>query len=273
VNETLLFDKLKELGFNTYEAKVYVALLKHHPSTGYEISKESGVPQARAYDTLKSLQNANIVVANGDKPVTYTPISPEDLLNTRERNYLDCIGYLRTTLPNLSKGETSEPVSILQGIEPIINKAREMIRHSKQTLFMELWREEADLLRDELIEAFHRGVLIRIVGFDGCSLPGIEVFSHGHTHDVKQVPGERWFALAVDDREGMVGRFTPQQVPDVLMSRNLCIVAVIRKLVVHDICMLQVEKDFSEELTNRYGENMKFFMREMFSHDLVSSHF
>ena len=48
-----LLNHLKELGFNTYESKVYIALLKHHPATGYEVSKDSGVPQARAYDTLK----------------------------------------------------------------------------------------------------------------------------------------------------------------------------------------------------------------------------
>lgn len=34
-----LVEKLKEIGFNTYEAKVYIALLKKYPATGYEVSK------------------------------------------------------------------------------------------------------------------------------------------------------------------------------------------------------------------------------------------
>ncbi len=52
---TKLIESLKEIGFNTYEAKVYIALLKKHPATGYEISKLSEVPQARTYDTLNVL--------------------------------------------------------------------------------------------------------------------------------------------------------------------------------------------------------------------------
>ena len=51
-----LIDNLKELGLNTYESKVYIALLKKHPSTGYEISNIANMPQSRTYDTLKSLE-------------------------------------------------------------------------------------------------------------------------------------------------------------------------------------------------------------------------
>ncbi len=51
-----LIDKLKEIGFNTYEAKVYIALLKKYPVTGYEAAKLANIPQSRTYDTLKALE-------------------------------------------------------------------------------------------------------------------------------------------------------------------------------------------------------------------------
>ena len=51
-----LIEKLKEIGLNTYEAKVYVALLKKYPATGYEVSKLANIPQSRTYDTLKVLE-------------------------------------------------------------------------------------------------------------------------------------------------------------------------------------------------------------------------
>ena len=41
-----LVEKLKEIGFNSYEAKVYIALLKKFPATGYEVSKLANIPQA-----------------------------------------------------------------------------------------------------------------------------------------------------------------------------------------------------------------------------------
>jgi acetylornithine deacetylase/succinyl-diaminopimelate desuccinylase-like protein len=51
-----LVEKLKEIGFNSYEAKVYIALLKKYPATGYEVAKLANIPQARTYDTLKVLE-------------------------------------------------------------------------------------------------------------------------------------------------------------------------------------------------------------------------
>ena len=74
-----LIEKLKEIGLNTYEAKVYVALLKKYPATGYEVSKLANIPQSRTYDTLKVLEEKNIVVSNNTKPVAYTPIKPKQL--------------------------------------------------------------------------------------------------------------------------------------------------------------------------------------------------
>ena len=49
-----IVEKLKEFGFNSYEAKVYIALLKKYPATGYEVSQIADIPQSRAYDALKS---------------------------------------------------------------------------------------------------------------------------------------------------------------------------------------------------------------------------
>ena len=56
-----IIESLKELGFNSYEAKVYVALLKKYPATGYEVAQLADIPQSRAYDTLKALENEKIV--------------------------------------------------------------------------------------------------------------------------------------------------------------------------------------------------------------------
>ena len=74
-----IIESLKEIGLNGYEAKVYLALLKKYPATGYEVSKLANIPQSRAYDTLKALELANIVTGSNTKPVTYSPIKPKEL--------------------------------------------------------------------------------------------------------------------------------------------------------------------------------------------------
>ena len=76
-----LVENLKEFGFNTYESKVYIALLKKFPATGYEVSKLANVPQSRTYDTLKTLLEKNNLspqeiqgVVVGIGPGSYTGI-------------------------------------------------------------------------------------------------------------------------------------------------------------------------------------------------------
>ena len=47
-----IVESLKEIGLNSYEAKVYIALLKKYPATGYEVSKLANIPQSRTYVAL-----------------------------------------------------------------------------------------------------------------------------------------------------------------------------------------------------------------------------
>ena len=89
-----LIENLKEVGLNTYEAKVYLALLKKFPATGYEVSKLADIPQSRTYDTLKILTNKQIVTATTDKPVMYSPIKPKELTKRYKRKISAGSGYL-----------------------------------------------------------------------------------------------------------------------------------------------------------------------------------
>ena len=87
-----IVEKLKEIGLNEYQSKVYIALLKKFPATGYEISKLANIPQSRTYDTLKSLESLNIALASNSKPVTYTPIKPKELTKRYKRKIDSKIG-------------------------------------------------------------------------------------------------------------------------------------------------------------------------------------
>ncbi len=258
-----LIEKLKELGFNTYEAKVYLALLKHHPATGYEISKESGVPQARAYDTLKALETSNVVAAVGSKPVTYTPISPEELLDRWEKSFKGSMEYLREALPSLST-ETVEPVLNLRGVESIFKHAIEMIHNAQRSVFMELWGDDAARFYPVLLEAQARGVELRIVGYNECALEGIHVFQHQSGRDIESSMGGRWLILSTDENVGMVGCISSEErSPQAVLTRNAGIVIIIKELVVHDIYLLDVEDKLHDEMQRVYGKGMTKLRRQI----------
>ena len=76
-----LQSKLSELGFTEYEAKVYLALLDESPATGYQISKQAGVPRSMVYEALGRLKGRGAVLETPDERATlYRPLPPDVLL-------------------------------------------------------------------------------------------------------------------------------------------------------------------------------------------------
>jgi sugar-specific transcriptional regulator TrmB len=197
-----------------------------------------------------------MVVAMGGKPVTYTPISPEELLDRHERSFKTSISFLREALPSMGN-ETVEPVINLRGEEVIFKHALEMISHARRSIFLELWREDAERLAPALREAQSRGVDIKIVGYDDCCLDGIEVYQHGFARTIEQSLGGRWLILSVDEMEGMVGTVSMgERPPQAVLTRNPGIVLIIKELVVHDIFLLDVEENLQEEIERVYGKDL-----------------
>ncbi|MDX2084630.1 MAG: TrmB family transcriptional regulator [Candidatus Melainabacteria bacterium] len=251
-----IIDRLKNLGFNTYEAKVYLALLRQHPATGYEISKESGVPQARAYDTLKALEANQSVISIGGKPTKYMPINPNELLDRWENSFKESVTFLRDTLPNLSN-ETIDPIVNLRGEEAIFKNARELIYRAKKSVYIELWQDDAHKLYEALKDASDRGVMVRVVGYKELQLDFADVFQHGMGDRIEQTLGGRWMIMAVDDEEGHVALVTLNNaMPTGVYTRNAGLIMVIKMLIVHDMFLLDVESSLRPEMERVYGKTL-----------------
>ena len=154
-----VIDSLKELGFNSYEAKVYLGLLKKYPATGYEVSQHSDVPQARAYDTLKSLEKEKIVFASNSKPITYTPIKPSELTKRFKRKMSSTLDFLDKNLPNV-KDDYTDPILSVSGHSNIREKIIEIIQNAQKEIFIEIWSQEFKFIESYLLDAYNRGVEI-----------------------------------------------------------------------------------------------------------------
>ena len=271
-----IIESLKDMGFNTYEAKVYLALLKHHPATGYEISKESGVPQARAYDTLKALETSKAVVSLGGKPTQYLPVSPEELLNRWENDFKGSMKVLQKELPALSD-ETIEPIVNLRGRDSILKHALDLINKAEKNIFLEIWSEDCAVFAEALEEARDdRNVDIKVVRYNHLKLKGIDVFPHGLADNIEESLGGRWIIMSVDDSEGLVGTVygTAGKVPQAVQTRNPGIVLIIKELIVHDIFLLDVEKHLHKEMVQVYGKDLvKLRKRILGEESTIMHHF
>jgi sugar-specific transcriptional regulator TrmB len=75
-----LIKKIKDFGLNSYEAKIWTALLSRGISSAGELSDISNVPRSRTYDVLESLEKKGFIMMKLGKPIKYMAIPPEEVI-------------------------------------------------------------------------------------------------------------------------------------------------------------------------------------------------
>ena len=78
--QTEFLKKIKDFGLNTYEAKIWAALLSRGVSTAGELSDIANVPRSRSYDILESLEKKGFIIMKIGKPIQYLAVPPKEVL-------------------------------------------------------------------------------------------------------------------------------------------------------------------------------------------------
>ena len=257
-----LVEKLKDLGFNSYEAKVYLALLKKYPATGYEVAQIADIPQSRAYDALKSLVSEKFVISHENKPQTYTPVSVKELTQRYKRKMNSTIEYLEKKLPEVKK-DYYEPIHSITGYENILEKVKEIIKNAKTSVYMEIWDEEYKYIQKEVDDAYDREVDVKIVAFGNIKARCGLLYHHEGAKEIENSIGGRMVFVLGDSEESLFGRVDSTAI----WSKNFLIALILKEFIVHDMYLLDVGKNFPEQLRYFYGHGYKRLKDKILSSD------
>ena len=176
-------NKLRDFGLNTYESKLWTALLSRGISTAGELSDIAGVPRSRSYDVLESLEKKGFIVMKLGKPIKYIAVPPEEVIErVKKKVREDSDGQLRL-IEELRAGDILAELSLLhkQGVElveptdlsgsirgrnNINNHLESMIRGAKDSVTLMTTDKgiirKADILKNVLAKAKQRGIKIKI---------------------------------------------------------------------------------------------------------------
>jgi sugar-specific transcriptional regulator TrmB len=113
--------KLREFGLNSYEAKIWSALLSRGVSSAGELSDISNVPRSRAYDVLESLEKKGFIIMKIGKPIKYIAVEPQEVLErVKQRVQEDAVNQGKL-LEELRKDPILEELDVLykQGVDVI----------------------------------------------------------------------------------------------------------------------------------------------------------
>jgi sugar-specific transcriptional regulator TrmB len=175
--------KIKDFGLNSYEAKIWTALLSRGVSTAGELSDIANVPRSRSYDILESLEKKGFIIVKIGKPIKYIAVDPEEVVDRVKKNIINDaeqqakqLETLRdsdvlTELRNLHKNgvELVDPADItgaLKGRENSYDQIDAMIKSAEAEIVIATTAEgvvrKLEHLTRSLKKAHDRGVQIRI---------------------------------------------------------------------------------------------------------------
>jgi len=116
---------LHELGLTDYESKVFLACLDGDTNTAKSISKSSGVPYSRIYETLRSLVQKGWLIKSDGRPSKYVAGDIDAILDESLKKNEERIDELReyvSTLRKDSKLLMAPSFSIGYGWTPFIER-------------------------------------------------------------------------------------------------------------------------------------------------------
>lgn len=132
-----IVQQLKKIGFNEYEAKSYVSLVKQGPVTAYQVSKDSGIPRARIYEILGNLVEKGIVMKEEINDTTrYSPLPVEIFLQKAQSEWQSIYEGISDSLKKLETFEekTDNRVITLKDNKTIISYCQALIKKPKNVL-------------------------------------------------------------------------------------------------------------------------------------------
>lgn len=211
--------KLRAFGLNTYESRLWTALLSRGISTAGELSDISNVPRSRTYDVLESLEKKGFIIMKLGKPIKYIAVNPDEVLervkkkiiedgkrhaealeNLKETNVLDELKLIHKN--GISKVDPSEISGSIKGRTQVYNQIETMIKNCQKYIDIITTEEgmsrKLDYLRKPLRKALERGIRIRIIS---TSIPkNFKVPDWGEKLEIRQNKDVDARATIVDEK-------------------------------------------------------------------------
>ena len=179
-----IIKKMKDFGLNSYEAKIWAALLSRGVSSAGELSDISNVPRSRTYDVLESLEKKGFIIMKLGKPIKYLVIPPSDVINTIKKRIKEDSAKKETQMEELKGSqilseltqlhtqgiETVEPtdmVGLLKDRGNVYNHMETMLKGAEKTVYIMTSHEglarKTEVLKKTLKKLADKGVSVKVL--------------------------------------------------------------------------------------------------------------
>lgn len=176
-------NKLKDFGLNSYESKLWTALLSRGISTAGELSDIANVPRSRSYDVLESLEKKGFIIMKVGKPIKYIAVPPEEVVERVKKKLKEDSEKQIAIIEKIKQTDVLDELNTLhsQGVELVepsdisgsfrdrenlYNHIESLIKNAKKSVIIMTTTQglvrKANAIGKVLAKAKQRGVNIRI---------------------------------------------------------------------------------------------------------------
>ena len=254
--EKLIIDKMAEFGFTKYEAKAYITLLEDDDISAYEVSKRSGVPQSKIYETVNNLVEEGIIIAQGENPVRYSPLPLKEFIQRYRSKMEKSLNTLEKELKKISRGTDIDYMWHFDGFDSCLEKVRDIIEQAEEKIVLEIWEQEYQELGSELEAASGKGVKIIMIYYgEERELPG-RVYYHQLERLQEYTSRQgRWLTVLADKNNCFFGSFSADGTEGI-WSQNQAFMLMAESFISHDIYIAEIYDKFSREMDREFGPNL-----------------
>ncbi len=134
---------LTPFGFTPTESRVYAALLRLGPSTGYGVAQATRLARANAYGALDGLVARAAATRITGRPARYRPADPQALITQLAAYHGEALDRLSRSLKDFTN--PAEPdIRVVEGARGVANLILQLVARAEQRvegiLAADLWR-------------------------------------------------------------------------------------------------------------------------------------
>lgn len=212
-------NRLKDFGLNSYESKLWVALLSRGISTAGELSDISNVPRSRTYDVLESLEKKGFIIVKIGKPIKYLAVPPQEVVERVKKKITEDANLQSKLLDQLKESEVLGELNLLhstgiklvdptertgsfRGRDKVYEQLATMIKTAQKNIILLTTKEglerKGDFLHNSLKKAVQKGVKVKIAVPANTNKEALQPFSK--FSDIRYTKSNARFCL-IDDKE------------------------------------------------------------------------
>jgi len=246
-------NKLQQIGFSEYEAKTYLALLKENPATGYQISKNSGVPRSMVYEVLSRLHARGAVLETIEGRATYyRPLPPDILLDQYQNEIQTLISGLRPSLKDFFENQKDNRVWSIVDREAIFAYCVQMLQSAKTEVYILVNDISLDYIKDSIENLAQKNIIPNILSTGSAKISYGNVVYHPPLES--EIQGlTNTLLILIDNKEVLVANISEESRATITENANLILIA--KQFVWMEFFTQRVYSQIGDDLLSRLDPN------------------